>query len=99
MKSSFRFAVALALGLVACGKGGGGGLTKENVKEYRDHIDMNASYEDAVKAATDKFGAPTKTEDKKTIWTGKDGNRCFNFTLENYSGKAANGVESTDCPK
>jgi len=99
MKSSFRFAVALVLGFAACGKGGGGGLTKDNVKEYREHIDMGASYEDAVKSATDKFGPPTKTEGKKTIWSGKDGDKCFNFTLENYSGKAANGIETADCPK
>jgi hypothetical protein len=98
MKSSFRFVVALALGLAACGKGGSS-LTKDNVKDYREHIDMGASYEDAVKAATDKFGPPTKTEGKKTIWTGKDGDRCFNFTLENYGGKAANGIEDADCPK
>jgi hypothetical protein len=91
----FRGLVVVAF--AACSKGGGG-LSKDSVKDYREHIDMSLSYDDAVKAATDKFGAPTKADAKKTTWVGKDGDKCFAFFLENYSGKAGNGVESTDCP-
>ena len=89
----------VVVALVACSKGGGSALTKDNVKSYREHIDMGLSYDDAVKAATDKFGAPTKVDGKKTLWVGKDGETCFTFYLENYSGKAGNGLETSDCPK
>jgi hypothetical protein len=93
----FRGIVVIAL--AACSKGGGTALTKDSVKDYRDHIDMSLSYEDAVKDATAKFGKPTSADAKVTSWVGKDGDHCFKFSLENYSGKAANGVEDTDCPK
>lgn len=93
----FRGIVVVAL--AACSSKGGGSLTKANVDNFREHLDMGLSYEDAVKKATEELGKPTTADAKKTTWVGKEGDRCFTFFLENYSGKAANGVDDADCPK
>jgi hypothetical protein len=97
MKSiaTFVFAISIA----ACSKGSSG-VTKDSVKDFRDSIRGQAmSLEDATKKGTDKFGPPTRKDDKKVVWAGKDGNECFEFYFEAMSGGTANGTESVDCPK
>lgn len=96
-----RFVVVLAV--AACGsKGGGGGLSKDGVEDLRKQLKEagNLKTDDAVKRATDKLGAPAKTDGKKTIWGPyKDGDDCRQFTVEDMGGMAAYGTEGTSCPK
>jgi hypothetical protein len=95
-----RICLALVFA-VACSKGGGSGLSKANVDELKK--DMRESgfkkTDEAVKTATDKLGAPTRTDGKKTIWAFKDGDKCREFYIEDMDGKGAFGEEGTSCPK
>jgi hypothetical protein len=100
-----RIALAVTFALVACKGGGGSGLSKANVDDLKDQMkkDMRESgfkkTDESVKAATDKLGAPTGTDGKKTFWVYKDGDNCRKFYIEDMDGKGAFGDEGTTCPK
>ncbi len=96
--------IVLALAIAGCGsKGGGGALGKDAVKTFmkslREQDPPNKKTEDVVKAATDKFGQPTRTDGKKTIWSYKDGDDCRQFFVEDMGGAASYGDEGASCPK
>ena len=87
-----------ALSLVAvvgCSKSQG--LSKANIDEvYKSG--QGQSFDERVKGATDKLGAPTKVEGDKTIWIAKDGSKCTEFYVQKYpGGRAGAGKETVDC--
>ena len=90
-----------AVAFVAACKGGGGGLSKSNVEDFRKELHAHTTKTaDAVKQATDKLGAPTRAEGKKTVWAGRDGDSCFEFYIEDMDGNAADGMDrGAACPK